>query len=318
MSGETLAVLKHVSRSYGDHRAVEDVSFEIRRGEVLGLLGPNGAGKTSTMQMLCGVLAPVAGQIQVGGHDMIESPQLAKRSIGYLPEQPPLYPDLSVDQYLDFCATLRRMPRALLANARDKTKARCGLSDVGGRLIGNLSKGFQQRTGIAQAIIHDPDLIVLDEPTVGLDPAQIVTIRALVRELGANHGVLVSTHILSEVRSLCDRVLIIGGGRLLLDQTIAALDHASVDADFVVALRDPPDMQVLLSVPGVTNVEQIHAQRFRVTGKAGIDTAANIAAAAVHGGWRLFELVPAAGTLEETFLRLTQGDNPVANPGSPS
>ncbi len=233
MSGETLAVLNHVSRSYGRRLAVDDMSFEIRRGEVLGLLGPNGAGKTSTMHMLCGVLAPGAGHITIGGHDIIESPRLAKASIGYLPEQPPLYPDLSVDQYLDFCATLRRIPRAQRNRARHKAKERCGLMDVGARLIGNLSKGYQQRTGIAQAIIHDPDLIVLDEPTVGLDPAQIVAIRALVRELGATHGVLVSTHNLSEVRSICDRVLIMGAGRLLLDQPLATMETGTLEERFL-------------------------------------------------------------------------------------
>ncbi|OGT82055.1 MAG: hypothetical protein A3H91_03365 [Gammaproteobacteria bacterium RIFCSPLOWO2_02_FULL_61_13] len=315
MLGETLAVVTHVSRSYGGHRAVDNISFEIRRGEVLGLLGPNGAGKTSTMRMLCGVLAPESGRIRVGGHDIIEAPQQAKALIGYLPEQPPLYPDLSVDQYLDFCASLHRMARANRAAALDRAKARCGVQDVGRRLIGNLSRGYQQRVGIAQAILHDPALIVLDEPTVGLDPAQIVAIRALVRELGAAHGVLVSTHNLSEVRSVCDRVLIIGAGRLLLDQALATLGENRDSTGFVLALRNPPAMQKLTALPGVTEVVQIDAQRFRITGREGAETAMEAAVAAAQGGWGLFELVPATGALEETFLRLTGGDSPPLQAG---
>ncbi len=315
MLGETLAVLTHVSRSYGGHRAVDDISFEIRRGEVLGLLGPNGAGKTSTMRMLCGVLAPESGHIRVGGHDIIEAPQQAKAAIGYLPEQPPLYPDLSVDQYLDFCASLHRMARANRAAALERAKTRCGLQDVGRRLIGNLSRGYQQRVGIAQAILHDPALIILDEPTAGLDPAQIVSIRALVRELGATHGVLVSTHILSEVRSVCDRVLIIGAGRLLLDQALATLGENRDSTGFVLALRNPPAMQELTALPGVTEVVQIDAQRFRITGREGAEAAMEAAVAAALGGWGLFELVPATGALEEMFLRLTGGDNPPLEAG---
>jgi ABC-2 type transport system ATP-binding protein len=309
MPAETLAVVTHVSRSYGGHRAVHDISFEIRRGEVLGLLGPNGAGKTSTMRMLCGLLAPQSGRINVGGHDIIEAPRQAKAAIGYLPEQPPLYPDLTVDQYLEFCASLHRMARADRAPALEQSKARCGLQDVGRRLIGNLSRGYQQRVGIAQAILHNPALIILDEPTVGLDPAQIVAIRALVRELGTTHGVLVSTHILSEVRSVCDRVLIIGAGRLLLDQPLATLGENRDSGGFVLALRNPPAMQVLKALPGVTGVEQLDGQRFRITGREGAETAMEVADAAAEGGWGLFELVPATGALEETFLRLTSGDS---------
>jgi len=309
MLGETLAVVTHVSRSYGGHRAVDDISFEIRRGEVLGLLGPNGAGKTTTMRMLCGLLAPQSGRILVGGHDIIEAPRQAKTAIGYLPEQPPLYPDLTVDQYLDFCATLHRMARADRAAALEQSKARCGLQDVGRRLIGNLSRGYQQRVGIAQAILHNPALIILDEPTVGLDPAQIIAIRALVRELGTTHGVLVSTHILSEVRSVCDRVLIIGAGRLLLDQSLATLGENRDSGGFVLALRNPPAIQALRALPGVTGVEQLDGQRYRITGREGAESAMAVADAAAEGGWGLFELVPATGALEEIFLRLTSGDN---------
>lgn len=308
MPAETLALVSHVSRSFSGRLAVDDVSFEIRRGEALGLLGPNGAGKTTTMRMLCGVLAPGSGRIVVGGHDIAEAPEAAKANIGYLPEQLPLYPDLTVDRYLEFCAGLRRVPRVRLGEAVRRARDRCGLLGVGGRLVGNLSKGFQQRVGVAQAIIHAPALIVLDEPTAGLDPAQIVETRSLIRELSANHGVLISTHILSEVRATCDRVLIIGNGRLLLDQSLSAINDAGAGAGFTAALRAPPDLQTLRSLPQVAAVEQVDAQRFRVSTANSADIAAEFAAAATRGGWGLFELVPDAGTLEQTFLRLTRGD----------
>jgi ABC-2 type transport system ATP-binding protein len=308
MPGEILASVSHVSRSFFDRLAVDDVSFDICRGEVLGLLGPNGAGKTSTMRMLCGILAPGGGRIAVGGHDIVEAPEPAKALIGYLPEQPPLYPDLTVDQYLEFCAGLRRIPGRQRAVVVGRAREKCGLMGFGRRLIGNLSKGYQQRVGIAQAIVHDPPLIVLDEPTVGLDPVQIVEVRSLIRELGADHGVLVATHILPEVRAACDRVLIIGNGRVLLDQSLATLHQCGDGAAFIVALRAPPAPEALRAVPSVTAVQQLDALRFRVSAADGPDTAAQLAVAAARGGWGLFELVPETDTLEQTFLRLTRDD----------
>ncbi|MGH8631663.1 MAG: ABC transporter ATP-binding protein, partial [Burkholderiales bacterium] len=239
LNQETLITVEHLGRDYARHRAVDDVSFKVRRGEVLGFLGPNGAGKTTTMHIICGVLAPSAGRVIIAGHDIIEFPEEAKAHIGYLPEQPPLYFDLTVDQYLHYCACLRRMPRPQRSGAVVNSKARCGLDAVGHRLIGNLSKGFQQRVGIAQAIVHSPALVILDEPTVGLDPHQIVEIRELITELGADHSVILSTHILSEVQAICDRVLIIHQGRLILDEAIDAL-RAGGALNFTIALRRPP------------------------------------------------------------------------------
>jgi ABC-2 type transport system ATP-binding protein len=195
-------------RRYGDVHAVQGLDFQVRRGEVLGFLGPNGAGKTTTMQMICGVLAPSEGTVRIGGVDLLEDPVAAKRQLGYLPEQPPLYRELTVDEYLRYCAHLHGLRNRQATTAMDEVKARCGLRDNGGRLIGNLSKGFQQRVGIAQAILHRPAVVVLDEPTVGLDPIQIREIRELMRELGNDHGVILSTHILPEVQAVCDRVQI--------------------------------------------------------------------------------------------------------------
>ncbi|BCK88286.1 putative ABC transporter ATP-binding protein YxlF [Sideroxyarcus emersonii] len=207
-----------------DHRlVVEGVSLELRRGEVLGLLGHNGAGKSTTLQMLTGALPAHGGQIQVCGFDMQHQPQQAKACIGFLPEHPPLYRDMRVDDYLLFAARLHRIPPAKLAGALALAKQRCGLQDSGNRIIGTLSKGYQQRVGIAQAIIHNPAVVVLDEPTVGLDPAQIRDIRALIRELGDSSSVILSTHMLNEVESLCDRVLILQKGRLIFSGSNAEL-----------------------------------------------------------------------------------------------
>ena len=307
MHKDTLIVVEHVSRDYGNHRAVDDISFSVARGEVLGFLGPNGAGKTTTMHIICGVLAPTSGRVNIAGYDIAEQPESAKAHIGYLPEQPPLYPELSVDQYLRYCACLRRVPRSRRAAAVANARARCGLEQVGGRLIGNLSRGFQQRVGIAQAIIHSPSLVIMDEPTVGLDPHQIVEIRELITELGADHSVILSTHILPEAQTICDRVLIIHEGRLILDKAIDALHGDGVPA-FTVALSRPPVPEELEGVAGVTAVQALDRNRFRISCAAARDTAEALAAAAARSDWGLYELVPEAGTLEQTFIRLTRGE----------
>jgi len=202
-------------RRHDGRLVVDGVSLELRRGEVLGLLGHNGAGKSTTLQMLTGALPPDSGHIEVCGFDMRKQPRDAKACIGFLPEDPPLYRDMRVDDYLLFVARLHRVPSARLADAVDQAKQRCGVQDCGRKIIATLSKGYQQRVGIAQAIIHNPAVVVLDEPTVGLDPAQIRDIRALIRQLGDISSVILSTHLLTEVESLCDRVVILKEGRLI-------------------------------------------------------------------------------------------------------
>ena len=226
MEKEVLIDVDHVSRYYGDHCAVDDISFQIERGEVVGFLGPNGAGKTTSMQMISGVLAANAGQIKVAGIDVVDLPTQAKSHIGFLPESPPLYHDLTVDEFLNYAGRLRKISGSKLTDAVDKAKQRCGLSDVGSRLLANLSKGYQQRVGIAQAIIHSPPVVILDEPTSGLDPNQIIEIRDLIRELGNDHSVILSTHILPEVQTVCDRVIIINRGKLVLDKSFAELNNS--------------------------------------------------------------------------------------------
>ncbi len=212
----TLSALNLVRRHDG-HLVVDDVSLELRRGEVLGLLGHNGAGKSTTLQMLTGALPPHSGQIEVCDFDMRQQPRQAKACIGFLPEHPPLYRDMCVDDFLRFAAKLHHVPAAQVAERLADSKQRCGLQDSGKKLIGTLSKGYQQRVGIAQAIIHNPAVVVLDEPTVGLDPTQIRDIRTLIRELGDRSSVILSTHLLNEVENLCDRVAVLQQGRMIFN-----------------------------------------------------------------------------------------------------
>jgi len=308
MSADTLVRVDAISRYYGEHCAVNDLSFTARRGEVLGFLGPNGAGKTTTMQILCGVLAATSGAVSIAGHDIVEQPFLAKRHLGFLPERPPLYREALVDEYLRYCAALRRLPRSKSREAVANAKQRCGLMEQGGRLIANLSKGYQQRVGIAQAILHAPDVLVLDEPTSGLDPNQIVEIRALIRELSRDHSVILSTHILPEVQSTCDRVLIINHGRLVLDEALSSLRRDQALQYLHIALQHPPAVADLQELDGVTEVTPLDAQHFRLACRRDGNAAAALARTAVQRDWGLYELIPQADSLEETFVQLTRGE----------
>ena len=308
MGNHALVKVENLYRYYDQRCAVQDLSFELKGGEILGLLGPNGAGKTSTLQMLSGNLAPSAGQIRIEGVDLLDEPLRAKAAIGYLPEQPPLYPDLTVDEYLHYCAELRRMPRARIAAACDSAKERCGLKDNGARLIGNLSKGYQQRVGIAQAIVHNPKVVILDEPTVGLDPIQIREIRALIGELGRGHGVILSTHILPEVQAVCSRVLIINRGRLVFSDAIDGLSERMQATSLVLECREPPTLKELKAVDGVESVEKLGTGRFRVRYAKGGDPTEDLAARAVRGKWGLRALTPEYKSLEQIFVELTASD----------
>lgn len=220
-------------RHFGDRVAVREINLELKHGEVLGFLGPNGAGKTTIMRMLTGNLAPSAGSIEICGIDLLDKPLDAKARIGYLPELPPLYRELTVNEYLQLAARLHRVNNARIRLALDRVIQRCGLSDTGKRLIGSLSKGYQQRVGIAQAIIHDPDVIILDEPTVGLDPNQIREIRTLIRELGTERSVILSTHLLPEVESVCDRVQIMHKGSTVFSGSVSGLKQKEASLEEV-------------------------------------------------------------------------------------
>ena len=310
-SANTLSAVQ-LSRDFGGRRAVHEVSLALARGEVLGLLGPNGAGKTTTMQMITGNLAPSAGEISICGIDLLDRPVQAKARIGYLPETPPLYRDFTVDEYLRLAARLHRVPAAQVAAAVKRAKQRCGVADMGARMIATLSKGYQQRVGIAQAIVHEPDLVVLDEPTVGLDPNQIREIRALIRELGADHSVILSTHILPEVETVCDRVQILNHGKVVYTDTIAALRQTRGGQALTVAFARPPAPALLAAIEGVRSVESLSAQRLRVFHGPDANPAQALVRRSVELDWGLTELIPVETTLEEVFVNLTQRDDDAA------
>jgi ABC-2 type transport system ATP-binding protein len=306
MNQDVLIRAEQLYRYYGEHCAVKGVSFDVRRGEVLGFLGPNGAGKSTTMQILTGNLAPSSGQVWINGLDLLDKPKQAKQGLGYLPEDPPLYRELTVKEYLSLCARLNRIPQSQQANAIATAIERCGLKDTDERLIGNLSKGYQQRVGIAQAIIHSPAVIILDEPTVGLDPIQIREIRELIRQLAQEHSVILSTHILPEVQAICDRVQIINQGELVLTDTIAGLSQRMEATSILIRLDNPPAKEALMSLKGIDSVETKEDGQIRLCYGPEQDPVDELVRRAVNEGWRLRELTPERRTLEEIFVAITQ------------
>ena len=312
-TAQPVVQVENLYRFYGARCAVNNLSFSLAKGEVLGLLGPNGAGKTSTLQMLAGNLAPSGGRILIDGIDLLDEPQRAKAAIGYLPEVPPLYSELTVDEFLLYAAALHRVPRQSRRKACDSARARCGLQDMGGRVIRNLSKGFQQRVGIAQAILHSPPVMILDEPTVGLDPIQIREIRALITELGREHAVILSTHILPEVQAVCSRVQIVHRGRMLYADTLAGLSERLEVTSLLLECRQLPSLKDLRAVTGVLAAEKLDNQRARLRFTAGADPAETIAAMAVENHWGLRGLTPEYKSLEQVFVELTTADD--AQPG---
>lgn len=306
---EITLVARNLSRRFGNQTIIHDVSLELRRGEVLGLLGHNGAGKTTTMQMLTGCLSPNSGTIEICGIDLAKRPTFAKAHLGYLPETPPLYRELTVNDYLTFAARLRGMKSAEVIAALAQAKQRCGLEAVSKKIIGTLSKGYQQRVGIAQAIIHQPAVIVLDEPTVGLDPSQILDIRNLIRELGTAHSVILSTHLLSEVQSICNRVEIMQHGRLIYGDTSARMQQYGQVSGFIVSLRNPPPLSALQNLGGVTRVEQISEMQFRVLHTPEKNPSAELLNLAAQQNWQLEQLTPLQATLEEVYVKITDEEN---------
>ena len=303
MTDTTLLRLDSVSRRLAGRLVVENLRLSLDRGTVLGLLGVNGAGKSTTLRMICGVLSPSSGKIDIAGNAMRDHPRAAAALLGYLPEQPPLYAELRVDEYLTFCARLHRFSGSKLNAAVDSVIDRCGLGDVRHRLLGNLSKGFQQRAGIAQAIVHDPALIVLDEPASGLDPLQSANIRSLIRELGKDRGVILSTHLIADVNQCCDRVAILHRGKLRYDGPVHALADEST---YVVRIAETVSADAWSSIVGVESAQlsDAHWQIKLATGTS----AARLAVAIVKKGWSLLELRPHEANLEGIFLRIASGD----------
>jgi len=302
-----------LTKDYGLHRAVDGVSFQIQRGDIVGLLGPNGSGKTTIMRMLTGFFGPTAGTCLVAGVDVQRHPREARRHIGYLPERVALYPDMTVRRYLTFVARVHEVTGPV-GEALDEAMDRCGLSHMADRHIGKLSRGYRQRVGIAQAIIHRPDVLILDEPTVGLDPRQIVEIRTLIRQLAGNATVLLSTHILPEVSLTCRRVLILDKGHLVAEDTAEGLARKTMgQGETLLKVRAPMHeaMQVFGACPGVSDVTVADRDptgliSLVVSGEGDDDLGPVLARLAVERGWALHEVSPQAISLEDLFVRILE------------
>ena len=315
MQNETFVDAKDLSRWYGQRCVVNNISLQVKRGEVLGFLGPNGAGKSTTMNMLTGNLAPSSGEILINGIDLLEHPREAKRHIGFLPEQPPLYKTFTVDEYLKFCAKIKAVTKSRIDSALDTAKQRCGLTDVGHRLIANLSKGFQQRVGIAQAIIHSPNIIILDEPTVGLDPLQINEIRQLIRELGNSYSVILSSHILPEIQSTCDRVQIINHGKVVYHNDLQSISKTQSIDCMLVSFDNPPLAKELEELHQVHDVELLDDHRFKIFFEPDDNPAKTLVQASVANHWGLTELTPQSKSLEQIFVDIISSDEKTGDSG---
>ncbi len=308
-----------LSRSYGERWAIRDVSFQAREGEILGFLGPNGAGKTTTMRILTGFLAPTDGRAVVAGYDVVEKPLGAKRHLGYLPEVLPLYDDFTTREYLTFVARLKQVDRRKVPDAVDRAMTLCAVTDVAGRLLRNLSRGYRQRVGLAHAIVHDPSVLILDEPTSAMDPRQIVEIRNVIKGLRGTHTIILSTHILPEATAVCDRVIIINEGMVVAVDTYEQLAARlrSSEKTLVHVARPSRDLPARLGrLPGVLHVTPGSAQgELLVEAALGKDAREEIARTVVETGAGLLELRPLAMSLEDVFLRLVTREE--APPGGP-
>ncbi len=301
-----------VTKKYPARLAVDDVSFEVERGEIVGFLGPNGAGKTTTMRMLTGYLSMDAGSIEVAGYDVVRQPLEVRRRIGYLPESCPLYPEMRVDEYLRFRAELKGVKAAARKAKINEVKEQCGLTDVGKRIIGQLSKGYRQRVGLADSLVHDPDLLILDEPTVGLDPFQIRQVRELITQLAKRHTILLSTHILQEVEAICERILIIKDGRIVAADTEENL-HRKLHACSIIEMEVLADKETALSKVGALAGMDVRNANELADGWLWLEIEADSPAMrvelfnlAVSERWVLRELSEQQHSLEDTFVRITR------------
>lgn len=302
---ESVVKVEHLSHRYSVQWAIKDINFEIKRKGTLGLLGSNGAGKSTTMNIICGVLNQTAGEVYINGINLRENPVEAKKHIGFLPQKPPLYPDLTVDEYLTHCALMRLVNKTQVKAAVERAKARCGIAHFSKRLIRNLSGGYQQRVGIAQAIVHNPRFVVLDEPTNGLDPNQIVEVRHLIKEIAEDHSVMLSTHILPEVQATCDDIKMIEHGDVVFSGSMEDFNHYMEPNTFIIIMENPPSMEVLKQIPGITRVEHITDTRFRVQFSSGQDITKKMIELSVTNNWRLHELILERDSLDAAFAQLS-------------
>ena len=316
-----MIAVEHLTKRYGNVLAVDDVSFTVNKGEILGFLGPNGAGKTTTMRVLTGYMPATEGRAVVAGYDVFDQPLEAKRCTGYLPETPPLYPDMTVREYLTFVAKIKGVPGRDRKTRVEQAMARTWVAEMAGRSCGKLSKGYRQRVGLAQALIHNPEVLILDEPTAGLDPKQIIETRRLIKELAGDHTIILSTHILPEVAQTCQRVVIINKGRVVAVDTPANLtsrlrgsETMFVQLDGERAGEARGALERVAGVVRVSPVESDTTTAFEVESESGRDVRRDLARAVVQGGWGLLELRPTRLSLEEIFLSLTTEERPDEKP----
>ena len=308
--------VKHLTKYYGDFPAIEDVNFEVKKGEILGFLGPNAAGKTTTMRILTGFMPPTSGTATVDGHDVVDSSLEVRKQIGYLPETVPLYTDMTIEGYLNFMGTLRGMNPRRIKVRMGEVIGICRLGDYRKTIIGKLSKGFRQRVGIAQAILHEPKVLVLDEPTIGIDPIQVVDTRKLIRDLGTEHTVILSSHILPEVSMICERVLIIHEGQIMAEDSPQNLAERLQGVERVQAEIRGPEAEVTKALKGIRGVIRVSSfggedrNTYIVDAERGLDLRATISKVVISQGWGLLTVQLAGMSLEEIFLKLVTEEEP--------
>jgi len=306
---EPIVKIEGLSHRYTSTWAIRDINMQIDAAGIVGLLGSNGAGKSTTMNILCGALNQTEGHVYINGIDMRKQPEEAKKLIGFLPQNPPLYMDLTVDEYLSYCAGLRLMPKDKMKPAIKEAKERCGVDHYSSRLIRNLSGGYRQRVGIAQAIVHKPKLVVLDEPTNGLDPNQIIEVRALIKEIAQDRAVIFSSHILSEIQLLCKEIKMIESGRIVFSDSMDAFNNYVEPHSMLLHLENPPSAAELQQIPGITKADFLTERQVRLYFSGDQEITERVVAASMHHGWRLREISLDKTALDEIFKQLSSHQN---------
>lgn len=296
---------ENLSHRYSSAWAIRDINIEIEENGIIGLLGSNGAGKSTTMNIICGTLNATEGNVYINGINKRKNPEAAKKEIGFLPQQPPLYTDLTIDEFLTFSAELRLIDKHKIKAAVEEVKEKCGLSHFSSRLIKNLSGGYRQRVGIAQSIIHKPRLVVMDEPTNGLDPNQLIEMRKLIREIAQHHTVLLSSHILSEINILCREIIMIESGRIVFSDSMDAFNNYAQSSSILIKFDNPPAKEALLQIKGVTAVEFLNERQVRIQYDGDQDVNDRLVLASTQNGWKLREIGYDKGVLDDIFKKLS-------------
>ena len=303
---ESIVKVEHLSHRYSIQWAIRDINIEITRNGIYGLLGSNGAGKSTTMNIICGVMRQTTGEVYIDGINTLKEPVKARKLIGFLPQKPPLYPDLTIDEYLRFCAEIQWMDKKKIKSAIAVAEERCGITHMKDRLLRNLSGGYQQRVGLAQAILHDPKFVVLDEPTNGLDPNQIMEIRHLIRDIAKDRTVILSTHILTEVQAVCDHILMIEEGKLVFMGTVDEFDNYIIPNSLYVSMIDPPVADELAKIEGVLGVEELGNRNFRIRFTEAQEVIDQIVKLSAANDWRLSEVRVEKSSLDNIFAELSK------------